>query len=413
VSSNEGQGGGRPPAVRIAVTIHHHLDPNSGAPGSTIALAEAYERAGHQTEILSFDDLPRSFNAQARMLSFPLLVASRMAGSLGRWADVLDSTTGDAWLWSLRQPPRPTRPLLVVRSHGLEHREHLEWLRDHQAGRRRLRKPYFIYHGGERLRQVAGSLKRAELAFFLNHDDREFSVTRLGVDLARTHLVRHGLDESFLGLPAPRPSAGSAGIRLALVARHTPGMGATYYAPALEQLLVRHPQLRVTLLGSGAAPSRVLQAFTADVRERIGVVPSYLRAELPELLQGHEILLSAKFVESYGLALVEAMACGLAPVAAAAAGPARIIEHEKTGLLVPPRDVAACVEAVERLIIDPKLRLELRTNAHAAVQQSSWDAVAAEQLALLTSMLARRPANRGPAQRGLRGRLTPFTRTRP
>ena len=77
------------------------------------------------------------------------------------------------------------------------------------------------------------------------------------------------------------------------------------------------------------------------------------------------------------------MACGLAPVAAAASGPSTVLEHARTGLLVPPRDVDACVGAVERLIADPALLLRLRRNAHAAAQRYSWDTTVAERLALI------------------------------
>jgi hypothetical protein len=82
--------------VRIVLTIHHALDPNSGSPGTTIALAKAYERAGHSTKILSFDDLPASLGPQAKMVAFPALVARRLAGSLGRWCDAVDAASGGA-----------------------------------------------------------------------------------------------------------------------------------------------------------------------------------------------------------------------------------------------------------------------------------------------------------------------------
>jgi glycosyltransferase involved in cell wall biosynthesis len=377
--------------VRIVLTIHHDLDPNSGSPGSTLALADAYRRAGHEAELLSFDDLPRRLGTAARMLAFPALVAARLAGSLGRWCDVVDSSSGDAWLWSSR-PGRALGPLLVTRSHGLEHREHLELLRDHAAGMVALRRRYFAYHGRERLREVAVSLRRADLALFLNRDDLDFSVARLGVRAGRAHLVRNGLDEPFLGLPPPRLVESRDAPRIALVARHTHGMGAAYYVPALEQLLLRHPRLRVSLLGSAVPKPAVLADFAPAVRNRIDVVPVYERARLPQLLAGHEILVSAKFNEGFGKALVEGMACGLVPVAAASSGAATIVEHAKTGLLVPRRDAAATIEAVELLIADPALRLRLRANAHEAVQRYTWAATADARLALIGAALASRSA---------------------
>ena len=382
--------------MRILLTLHFHLDPNAGAPGSTLALAQAYTRAGHEVELLSYDDLPRRTPWQAKLVGFPVLVAGRLLASRG--FDVVDSSTGDAWLWSLRRPARSNGPILASRSHGLEHREHLEWLRDHREGRVALRRRYFLYHGGERLREVAVSLRRADLALFLNGDDRDYAVERLGVAAERAHVVGFGLHDAFRGQPAPRASTGEGALRIALIARHTTGMGTSYSVPALERLLRRHPALRVSLLGSALPIAAVRADFAAEVRDRLDVVPSYDRAELPRLLAGHEIFVSAKFLEASGNGLVEAMACGLAPVVAAASGPSRIVEHATSGLLVPPRDADATVAAVERLIADPDLRLSLRRNAHASAAKYSWDVAAGERLALYRAALAARRGARARAR---------------
>ncbi len=341
--------------MRIVLTIHHELDRNSGSPGTTIALAEAYARAGHETEILSFDDLPARLGPQARMIAFPLLVAGRLAGRLGRWCEVVDASSGDAWLWSLGR--RGSRlPLLVTRSHGLEHREHLERLVDYRNGRIALRRRYFAYHGGVRLREVAGSLRRADLSFYLNHDDLEFSVAALGVDRGRAHLVHNGIDDSLLGLPAPVESVGER-VRIALIARHTEGMGAAYYVPGLTRVLGSHPTVRLTLLGSGAPAEEVLRDFASGLRERISVVPSYQRRELPSLLAGHELLVSAKFSEGFGKALVEGMACGLAPVAGAGARAATTMERANSDATTPrrPSSAALIVPPPEILATTPAL----------------------------------------------------------
>ncbi|HEX4519286.1 MAG TPA: glycosyltransferase family 4 protein [Gaiellaceae bacterium] len=368
--------------MRVVLTIHHTLDRNSGSPGSTIALAEAYERAGHEVELLSFDDLPGRLSEQARMLAFPAYVARRLAGPLGRRCDVVDASSGDTWLVA-RARRLGLRATLVTRSHGLEHREHLERLADRSEGRVELSRRYFAYHGGQRLREVAISLRRADLTFFLNRDDLEYAVAELGTSRWTAHLVRNGIATSLLGLPSPQGGGRGDGPRIALIARHTNGMGAGYYVPALERILTQHPGVRVTLLGSNAPAGDVLGDFAGALRSRISVVPHYNHAELPRLLAGHEILVSAKVSEGFGKALVEGMACGLAPVTWATGGPSMILEHERTGLLVPPRDLEAWIAAVCRLIESPMLRLRLRREAHAAAQHYSWDATAAHRLGLI------------------------------
>jgi glycosyltransferase involved in cell wall biosynthesis len=86
--------------------------------------------------------------------------------------------------------------------------------------------------------------------------------------------------------------------------------------------------------------------------------------------------------ELFGLALVEAMACGCPPVASRAASLPEIVEHEKTGLLVPPNDPAAIAAALFRLRGEPGLWACLARGARRRVEESfTWDHVAGRCLA--------------------------------
>ena len=60
--------------VRIILTIDYAFDRNSGSPGTVIALGETDAPGGHDTDVLSLDDLAVRRGAQAR---FPMLVAGR------------------------------------------------------------------------------------------------------------------------------------------------------------------------------------------------------------------------------------------------------------------------------------------------------------------------------------------------
>jgi glycosyltransferase involved in cell wall biosynthesis len=57
--------------------------------------------------------------------------------------------------------------------------------------------------------------------------------------------------------------------------------------------------------------------------------------------------------ETFSLTCLEASACGLAVLATNSGGPQEIIDDERTGLLVPVRDVEAMAAAMDRLLCDP------------------------------------------------------------
>jgi glycosyltransferase involved in cell wall biosynthesis len=62
---------------------------------------------------------------------------------------------------------------------------------------------------------------------------------------------------------------------------------------------------------------------------------------------------------------MEAAAMGLPVVATDIRGCRQVVEHEVTGLLVPPHDAAALRAAIERLVTDHELRARMATAARA------------------------------------------------
>jgi glycosyltransferase involved in cell wall biosynthesis len=66
--------------------------------------------------------------------------------------------------------------------------------------------------------------------------------------------------------------------------------------------------------------------------------------------------------------VLESLASGTAVVATAAGGIGSVVEHEKTGVVVPERSARAIAEAVVRLSADPALRERLGTDARRMVE---------------------------------------------
>ena len=60
--------------------------------------------------------------------------------------------------------------------------------------------------------------------------------------------------------------------------------------------------------------------------------------------------------DSFGVAAVEASACGNPIVASNIGGMPEVVEHGVTGFLVPPRDPHKTADAIERLVLDSSLR---------------------------------------------------------
>ena len=376
--------------IRILLCLHHYLNPNQGAPGLTLALGKALEALGCEVQFYGFEHgFPGIENGGIDLaLKFPW----KLAGYLTRHAadfDIIDVSTGDAWVWSsLGRPGAAKRHALITRSHGLEHIVDANHRQEDHAGTARLSWKYPLYHGGFRLWEVAKSLQQADRALFSNQHDREYSIRELGVRSERTHLFVNGVPESFLGQPLSGiATSSSIPIQIALIGSYITRKGIVYACQALNNVLTRHPQIKVTFFGSGCPEEQVHADFDPSVRAQVRVVPNYARAELPELLQGYQIMLFPSLSEGFSLALPEAMACGLAPVATAIPGNVEIARDAENALLVPSRDSQAIEYALERLIADPGLLHHLRCEAYLTAQTYRWSQIATDTLSLYEEAL--------------------------
>jgi glycosyltransferase involved in cell wall biosynthesis len=73
-----------------------------------------------------------------------------------------------------------------------------------------------------------------------------------------------------------------------------------------------------------------------------------------------DVLVNVSSAESFGIAVVEAMALGVPVVAHSGAGPAEIIEPDRSGLLVAEAEAGAVADAVETVLTQPEVRDRLR-----------------------------------------------------
>jgi glycosyltransferase involved in cell wall biosynthesis len=74
--------------------------------------------------------------------------------------------------------------------------------------------------------------------------------------------------------------------------------------------------------------------------------------------------------ESFGNAVVEAQLAARPVVATGVQGHLETVQHEETGLLVPPSDAAALADAVEQLLLDEELADTLSQRARAVALAS-------------------------------------------
>ena len=110
--------------------------------------------------------------------------------------------------------------------------------------------------------------------------------------------------------------------------------------------------------------------------------------EKVRLLQRAAIVMNTSEKEGWGLTNVEAQACGCPVVATDSPGIRESLRNERTGFLVPGRDVAALADRALRILGNPGLRMSFSEEASRWAGQFSWDRAVDQTLELIERVIA-------------------------
>jgi glycosyltransferase involved in cell wall biosynthesis len=185
----------------------------------------------------------------------------------------------------------------------------------------------------------AATYRGAALVAAFSENAARSVVRDYGVDPGRVRVV--GAGANVFPEKAPRRDDGHTVV---FVGFDFARKGGFVLLEALELLRRRVPRARLVVAGA-PAPRRVPARAIF-----LGPVPG---AELPGLFAQSTVFALPTLEEPFGLAFLDAMACGLPCVGTRVEAVPEIVRDGETGLLVPPGDPAALSGALERLLADP------------------------------------------------------------
>jgi mannosyltransferase len=194
-------------------------------------------------------------------------------------------------------------------------------------------------------------------------------------------VIPHGVDTDVYAPADDREAllreAGLAGkLAIGCFGRVRAQKGTDVFVDALCAVLPCHPDAIGVIVGQ-ITPDQA--AFADGLRETIAKAGLQSRilmlGELPieEVRRWFNRLSIYAFTsrnEGFGLTLIEAMACGLALVAARAGAAELVVEDGESGILMPTGDAPALAAALERLLSDPASIAAMGTKARARVLAS-------------------------------------------
>lgn len=178
-------------------------------------------------------------------------------------------------------------------------------------------------------------------------------------------------------------------IKLLYLANYISGKGQNY---ALQAFKIAKDKLHNCLLvfaggDMGLVKNKKYKLELLDLATELGIRNSVQFTDFVSdselLIKTSDILLNFSESESFSMTCLEAMYYGTPVIASDSGGPADLIEHEITGILVPNRNVNIMAEAIVRLSSDAQLRSRLAISAKLRAKTKFSLKKSAESLAVV------------------------------
>jgi sugar transferase (PEP-CTERM/EpsH1 system associated) len=242
-----------------------------------------------------------------------------------------------------------------------------------------------------------------DCVFTVSEQLREYHAAQAGVTTRGIRVVPNGVDTNRfaprpekrfdlrkrIGLPIEGLVAGTVGRVVAIKGHAT-------LLDAAESLINRGVDVYVLLAGSGPELAG-LQERVKNSRALTGRVV-FLGATdgVPEVLNAMDAFVLPSVSEGMSNTLLEAMASGLPVLATRVGGNPELVEHGRTGWLFPPGNISELAAHLERLSVEPGLRLRFGdASRRVAVERFSLEKMTAGYQELYLELARRKHVWRG------------------
>jgi len=238
------------------------------------------------------------------------------------------------------------------------------------------------------------SAQRAAAIIAVSESTKNDVVQRLGVPEERVHAIYNGISDRFKPLPAAeierwRQQNGLPERFIFYLGTLQPRKNVTTLIKAYAQWRQQSGIQDVPLMLAGARGwgykalfSLVTALHLGDAVRFTGFLPD---EELPYWYNAATLFAYPSLYEGFGLPVAEAMACGTPVIAADASALPEVVGE--AGLLLPPQDIDAWADALQRVLLDDEEAARL---AHAGRQRSlafSWVRTVRETIGVYRQIL--------------------------
>ena len=215
---------------------------------------------------------------------------------------------------------------------------------------------------------------RASVAVCVSRFQMDAIRSRWKIPQEKIRMIYNGIDTD-----AFHPSSNGRGEqekRLLFVGGSNPRKGIDLVIEAFAHVHRRHPQVSLDLLGGWDWRAQRETAARLGIGNQIRFHPYLPHEDMPAHYRRAYAFLAPTRAESFGIALAEAMACGVPVISTRTGAVPELIDDGVNGILVPVNDPLALAEAALELLDDPQKAEEMGRAGRRRVEQDfAWDVI--------------------------------------
>ena len=218
-----------------------------------------------------------------------------------------------------------------------------------------------FYHRCEVVMAPAESMAAVLRAQRMN---RDIAIWARGIDREQFNPARRDMDwRRSLGIADDE-------MVIAFLGRIVMEKGLDVFADAVRDFAARGLKHRILVIGEGPARRWFEDALPGAI-----FVGEQTGTDLSRALASSDVLLNPSITESFGNVTLEAMACAVPVIAAAATGADSLVRNGKTGILVDPTETSEFADALETYARDPELRRRHGEAGLKFAKTMDWDRI--------------------------------------
>ncbi len=207
----------------------------------------------------------------------------------------------------------------------------------------------------------------------------ESMLVGLGVAPERIARIPNGIDLQRFRAASPQEQAQLRGklsipvdaTVVMFAGRLSRAKGVVRLVEAWPQIITRHPELHLVLVGSGAGSfddcEPEISRFVREHALEASVTMTGATDRVQDYLRAADVFVFPSFYEGFGLGIVEALACGLVVAVTPVGVATELIQHGVNGFLFKADDTDAIVDVVDAAMAARAGWSALRERARAAV----------------------------------------------